>query len=138
MIDLSPNTYIYGIWFCYGDDTDWMACLSKKLDGPWTFQYRHRYYADDKAFDSEDRKSWYSWKGQDGTDESLQKFLGGIGTVTEAIEAQYGNPMDFIQLECLGSDEKVFFEMGSRPWSNMKMISKEEAIAEGYVDNDAE
>lgn len=138
MIDLSPETYIYGIWFCGMEGTDWMACLSKKIDGPWEFTYRHRYYADDKAFDSDDRKSWYKWTAKDGSDENLQVFLKGINPVAGMIEQRFGNPMDFIHLECMGDDEKVFFEMGSRPWSNIKMLSKEEAIAEGYVNNDLE
>lgn len=59
MIDLNENTYCLGLWYLEGDGKDWLAAVTRDGDGPMTLRYRFRYYVDDKAFDSNDRKNWY-------------------------------------------------------------------------------
>jgi len=55
---LSEN--VYGIYFIEMPDyrQDWLGQIEKTDDG-YKLTYRHRYYKDDKTFDSEDEKHWY-------------------------------------------------------------------------------
>jgi hypothetical protein len=131
-VDLSADIHIYGIWFVPGGNKDWMASLSKKDGEPWKLHYRFRYYRDDLAFDSDDIKSGYTATAVDDSDESRDRLLGCLKTLVPMTEQNMGNPADFLLLDCRGDDPKVFFEFGSRPWSNIKMLSREEAIAQGY------
>jgi hypothetical protein len=59
MLTLDEKTV--GLWFIELDDSsDFMAMLAcTDNDHAWEFVYRFRYYLDDKAFDSADKKSWY-------------------------------------------------------------------------------
>lgn len=59
---ISDNTsYMVGMWFIGTGDMDWMAQLYKdKGDERWKFSFRFRYYEDETAFDSHDRKSFYT------------------------------------------------------------------------------
>jgi hypothetical protein len=52
---------VVGVWFLKTTEKqDWMACLREVIpDDKYELTYRFRYYEDDKAFESEDRKSWY-------------------------------------------------------------------------------
>ena len=52
---------LIGIWFVdlSHEDQDWLGTLRYNDDGDYEMVYRHRYYVDDKNFDSEDKKSWY-------------------------------------------------------------------------------
>lgn len=59
----TDKTYVVAIWFVAGDEKDWMAHLSRPMDGPldrFELEYRFRYYAGtDDPFDETDDKSWY-------------------------------------------------------------------------------
>jgi hypothetical protein len=56
-----------GIWYIKLEEkTDFMGCLVSDQQHPlpdtnqaYHFDFRFRYYRDDKVFDSEDRKNWY-------------------------------------------------------------------------------
>lgn len=62
MIELKPDTSVFGFWFVRvispGANGDWMCCLLKQKDEPWKAQYRFRWYVDNKFHGSDDRKSW--------------------------------------------------------------------------------
>ena len=54
---------IVGIWYLVTiqNHQDWMAAIREiEPDKKYELTYRFRYYKDDKAFDSEDKKNWYS------------------------------------------------------------------------------
>lgn len=131
-VELGPDIHIYGIWFVPGPNQDWMGSLTKKDGEPWQMKYRFRYYADDKAFDSQNRKSGYTVTANDDTDKTRDHIVAGTNKLVEIIEERFQNKADFVLLDCRGDDPKVLFEIGSRPWANMKMLSREEAIAQGY------
>lgn len=134
MIELSKDIYIYGIWFCGNGKQDWMACLSRKDGEGWKLQYRFRYYSDDLAFESKDTKNWYSFTCTDSSDECGRVTAEKVNELVHSMLGRdMGTTIDFVDLQCRGDDPKVFFEMGSRPWSNMKVMSKEEAIAAGFT-----
>jgi hypothetical protein len=43
------------------DRSDWLAAVRELVpDEKYQLDYRFRYYADDKVFESEDKKSWYT------------------------------------------------------------------------------
>lgn len=55
--------YYSRVWFLFSPEQprDVLAVLRRELpDGLWRLEYRFRYYNDDKAFDSTDRKNFYS------------------------------------------------------------------------------
>ena len=60
MIEITDK--IVAIWYLQTLPTqDWMAAVSEiEPDSKYELVYRFRYYKDDKAFDSEDKKNWYS------------------------------------------------------------------------------
>lgn len=55
--------------------------------------------------------------------------------VVAIVENNMGSKADFVHLECKGDDSKVMFELGSRPWTSMKVASKQD-IAEMEFDKD--
>lgn len=59
MIKLDEKTV--GIWYMQTTPTsDWLCSIREiEPDAKYELDYRFRYYEDDKAFDSKDRKSWY-------------------------------------------------------------------------------
>ena len=120
MIELNSDCWVYGFWYVDGDDKNWLACLSKR-DGSWRLDYRFRYYRDDKAHDSDDKKSWYT--GKMNGDQPVEKILAAVGQAVAAIEKEYGNKADFLSLECQGDDPKVFFEIGATSWGNPRFES---------------
>jgi hypothetical protein len=110
---------------------DWMGRLVKNKDVV-EFHYRFRYYKDDNAFSQNDVKNWYTVKG--GKENQLEKMFDFIETqIIPVIERQLGNKVDRVSLECTCSDPKMLFELGSRPWAHVKMLSKEEAEKQGYT-----
>lgn len=51
---------IVGIWFVGMDKSDFLAAVREIIpEEKYELKYRFRYYEDDKAFDSADRKHWY-------------------------------------------------------------------------------
>lgn len=72
-VEFKEGNYISRIWFFSkkGAAFDINATLWRKLpDGAWNFDYRFRYYNDDKAFDSKDRKSFYHGTFPEKLDEA--------------------------------------------------------------------
>lgn len=56
MIEIGEHTI--GVWCVAMSGSDWLAHLRRQDDGTFEFVYRFRYHADDRVFDSTDRKSW--------------------------------------------------------------------------------
>jgi hypothetical protein len=60
MIELNESSYVLGLWFIQWDECNWMCCAYRDGDeADWKIRYRFRYFADDRVFDSDDRRSWY-------------------------------------------------------------------------------
>jgi hypothetical protein len=60
MIEMDEK--LVGIWFLatIPNSQDWMAGVRElEPDQKYKLTYRFRYYKDDKAFDSEDKRNWY-------------------------------------------------------------------------------
>jgi hypothetical protein len=119
--------YIHSVYFVgNGLDADWMGRMVRDK-GQWRFEYRFRYYKDDKAFDSKDVKNWYAFAAKEPGDEGAINLLEGLKKIMlPLLEVKFRSKMDVVMLECSTSDPKVLFELGSRPWANVKRLSKEE------------
>ena len=60
MIMITFDDTMIAVWFIgLNDETDWL-CSIQEHDDHYEVHYRFRYYNDDKNFDSEDEKHWYS------------------------------------------------------------------------------
>lgn len=66
-----------GLWFIQlQPDLDWLASLYTTKEGELKGTYRFRYYVDDKTFDSEDKKSWWTMTSTASVAETIEKFRG--------------------------------------------------------------
>jgi len=119
----SKREWIYGIWFVPGGDQDYLATLKKTDDGPWTLDYRFRYYSplSKSPHDNLDRKSCYTARMKDGSQESLAKSLECQRAIIAHVEARLGGQHDFVDLQCYDNDPKMFFELGSRDWAHIRL-----------------
>lgn len=118
------STYYIG-----NDSGNWMGSLFREDDGPWRFEHRFRYYKDNKAFDSEDTKNWYTMtaKPDIAPEEAVANMKEAIAKLKPTLEKQYDSTLDTIELNCRNDDPKFFFEIASRPWAQVKMLKPEES-----------
>lgn len=59
MITLTPENAV-GVWYLQIDSsTDVMGAITEQGKDYFHFDYRFRYYADEKVWNSNDRKNWY-------------------------------------------------------------------------------
>ena len=121
-----PHVFQDSTWFCGDGRSDWMGRIFK-FDGAWCAVYRFRYYKDAKAFGSTDEKQWYSVQGPDDSAETLAALRGSFATLAPLLELKFGTPVDVVELQCFNDDAKFMFEIGSRPWSHMRLANEQEA-----------
>ena len=111
---IEENDYILGFWFAEaGNGDDWLMILlrrGKKYIG----EYRFRYKKDDKIFDSEDKKSFYSFsaKTEDVAEDEMVKKLNGFFEMVKlrySVRAKYIEVKgDFHKFSYLGAQEDFF------------------------------
>ncbi len=89
-IEIKDERYFAAMWFCTPSigGVDWHGALYKDNCGPWEFRYRFRYYADDKAHDSEDIKNWYTASFRGSEEEKHVMKL--IEQMTDMVSRQFG------------------------------------------------
>ena len=65
IFEFKEGRYVKRIYFLMASAGDLMGCLYRDGDeGPWTLDWRVRYYNDDKAFDSADERSAHRAVGE--------------------------------------------------------------------------
>ena len=66
LLVITMDESVYGVWFIAipEHEQDWLCHIARNDDDTYTMTYRHRYYKDDKSFDSTDEKSWHVASGQ--------------------------------------------------------------------------
>jgi hypothetical protein len=84
MIEITEKTV--GIWFLsLGEKSDWMCAVTEVVpDEKYEIKYRFCYYEDDKHFDSEDRKSWYSAAAEAKSRENVIAIVRGLANAMQA------------------------------------------------------
>ncbi len=122
-ICIQEGTYFYGIWIIDTPEVNYMACLSKPKDGDWEFQYRFRYTVDDKVFDSEDIKNWYSFRVNKS--ESIDALLPGILNILRTIANKMGATLDFIELKMDGGNKEIMDRIKTHKSMNSKQVTSQ-------------
>lgn len=118
VLTFARGMYYSRIWFLSSPAKrmDILAVLRRELpDGVWKFEYRFRYYEDDKAFDSTDRKSFYSAEFAEPLSEA--EVASRTSEAIELIAAMQGLSVDTTVIESDDPDvvyakmiEKPFFQ----------------------------
>ena len=87
-MEFVEDDYVVGVWFAGGETSDWLATLVSR-DGQLVGEYRHRYYIDDKTFDSDDKKSFYSLAPIEDTPENRNHLIDGL-THAQNLASKFG------------------------------------------------
>lgn len=133
IIQVDPDTYLYGIWFLpNGDEFDVMGCLSKQRGSDhWDFRYRFRYYdesgTDGDPFESHDEKSVYHARIP-CTEKTNKVVLDGIALMFRELSNRTATQMkpDFIDIRMWGTSENIdaiLNKMSDKPWIHMRKES---------------
>jgi len=92
-IEILDGRYFAAMWYVLGGNiagelgVDWMAAVFRDKDGPFRMVSRFRYYADDKAWGSEDRKSWY--EGEASPDMPEAELVASVDKIADIIAKHY-------------------------------------------------
>lgn len=92
-LEMKKGSYISRIWFFAkkGFGFDILMTLTRELpEGLWVFNYRFRYYEDDKAHDSADRRNFYKASfSEPMTEEAAVEKMGlAIAHFSEMLDCQ--------------------------------------------------
>jgi hypothetical protein len=123
MIEFREDQRVWHIWFVAGTGVDWLAIIFKNAGEGWTCMYRFRYYADDKAFDSQDRKSWTKLVTEDTSDEPPKTLVETISMVSRMTATNFGGEIHSLPVR--GSGMRAFEMYKSQPWAHMKVVPAE-------------
>ncbi len=133
MIEIKEGTYVSAMWFLplhrpkdadgvTYEEGDWM-CTLYRLKGEIAFRasMRFRYYLDDKAHDSKDKKSGYMLGFKEGQDESA--CLAIIADLTKDLVAASGETLYKLVLR---SDDPAFIlkRLSEEEWVSMRRMEK--------------
>jgi hypothetical protein len=122
MLELTPETQVATIIFVGGQfedgqGVDWLGYVCKQPGEPWRFEYRFRYHVDDKAFDSEDRKSWYAFTARD-PQEGPRKLIEAAMMIAAMTAKRYAGEMHVLDVNGNGDDaQRMLAEV---PWIEMR------------------
>lgn len=122
---------LIGTWFVQCDDlTDWLAGL-ERIDEGVKLIYRFRYYEDDEAFGSKDKKNWYELR----TAEPVEKV---IETVRElANKLAEVNDVEIFEVLMDDSGIEGFMERFKvMPFAHVMTVTPEEAKLMGFETNE--
>lgn len=119
-MDIKKGNYISRIWFLSkkGTNYDVLMNLMRQLpDGPWTLEYRFRYYKDDKTHGSEDEKSrWTATFPETMTEaEAIRK----VAPVLTELKVMTGLKCDITVIES-DDPQVVLHLMGTKKYFHIK------------------
>jgi hypothetical protein len=112
-IEFTDENEFVGVWFAPTPGGDFMAAVFRKRgDRKWQLCYRFRYYNDNVAHGSEDRKSW--WKAT---------FDGDAAPARQAIESMcsaMGMKFDFVDLTGVDTAVEMMARLAKMPWAHIR------------------
>ncbi len=137
MIEINPENYYIGMWFFelpkhfsrFGNGGDFMMCVSRKKTEPttWKIVFRFRHKKDDRIWDSDDEKSWYSATATNKTEAQIEQdmhdYIKTIGVVAHEIG-------DFFPIHGDGDEFARKITESPPKWMHAKHLTKEEAKKE--------
>ena len=120
-MNIERGNYISRVWFWQraGVGFDVLGHLSRQLpEGAWQFAYRFRYYNDDQAHDSTDRKS--GWTAEIGK-MTESEALGKLAPILEMMNGRLFAGFEFSEV-VIESDvpELVIHLLAQQPWCHFK------------------
>ena len=140
-IEFKKDRYFTGIWF--GNlfpDQDFMGAMYKE-GNDWVIKYRFRYIVDDKIFDSDDTKSWYTLiaKENQSENEIKEMFEFPFTMVREAAKKAGIDPDEVFKFYPIYGDGYTWLEEMTKednlpPFMHAKHMTQQEAEEEGYVE----
>lgn len=121
VLTFARGMYYSRIWFLSSPAKrmDILAVLRRSLpDGPWKFEYRFRYYRDEKVFDSEDEKSFYAFSGGASASEAevVEKTREAVGVIA----LSQGLDVDETVVES-DDPEVIFGKLREKPYFSSRM-----------------
>lgn len=127
MLEFKKGKYISRAWFLHHPDAgvDVFAWLWRELpQGDWHFSYRFRYYRDDRAHDSSDRKSGYQGAFNEPLSEAqvLERIQPVLGPLSEMLGQQFGTPPFEVACCEIGTDDPADAVrlLSLEPWAHLK------------------
>ena len=103
-LELKPQRYVSAQWAVFGREKDYLAHLWRDREGGddrWHVQYRFRYYADDKAHNSEDQKNWYEWSINAPWDaeERIRSLVADMAAKLSSLSpTEWGGPVEVLDI----------------------------------------
>jgi len=72
-IECTSDKFFFAHWFAEGEGENMLGCAWREDYGTGIIKakYRFRYFKDDKAFDSKDKKIWFEIQGTKASTEEL-------------------------------------------------------------------
>ena len=140
MFVLKEGRYVAALWIVplrdacdkegqFYEQADWLATLYRD-EGERDFQchYRFRYYVDDRAHDSEDKKSAYGVKF---TGKSETEAMAIMGLLAENIATSGHGPRAEIHKLLIGSGDPTFIieRLQTEQFFHMKVLGPEKETA---------
>lgn len=132
MMQFEPGDFIVGFWILAQAGLRDVLFFARRpaKEWRWEVQWRFRYYEDDKAFDSKDKKSFYgaTLDGSTPVEKVLEFVEDAIGVLTLT---GFGDTLSAYPI--LSDDpEKLHAALKECPMFHMREMTLEEAEAEGY------
>lgn len=125
IFNFTDESYVDRFWYMSWADGDLMACLYRdSLTAPWRLTYRFRYYVDNEAFDSADRKSTYEMEGLDG-DEATRLEMACVFEHVSALVAAANGAVSRSCLVVRGGAKDAMRLLARQPWSHVKVSAPE-------------
>lgn len=130
-ISIDENTI--GLWFVNIPNGDILTTLSRTPDdNNLEIMWRFRYYRDEKAWDSKDKKHWYRAVGPR---QKQEEVISHIRMVCQASALRAGSHAeDYYELLRGSMSVREFMELlGKQPFAHTKQVTEAEAREMGVI-----
>jgi len=120
-VNIYEKDYILGMWIiCMPGIRDWMGTITRPDNDstkPWNLDYRFRYYADDKVWESKARKKFF--RVHIDTNEKEDDVISHMNKVVKNfMDAGFGTEMEFHEIK--GDAEKMMKVCQTSKYLHMK------------------
>lgn len=118
-MEIHKNDYILGSWYAERDNGDnWLMTIVKRGD-VWLGEYRFRYKKDTKVFNSNDKKSFYSFRVKGKMPEDM--VIRAMNELFEILKLRYSKRNKFIEVK--GDMDKWIYLLAQEDIMHIKTIS---------------
>jgi hypothetical protein len=132
-MEVKQDTRIVGIWFVGFIGGDWMLSAYQDEGRAVKYEFRFRYYRDDLAFGSEDKKSWY--EGNVPEDHSEEYMIRSFDTMMKIVASACSEQVRIVdRLLVQGNFDKMqeILKVEPRSWIHARTF-KSKAEAEEFI-----